>query len=1125
MSANNLNEWLDAIGLAQYAEVFEKNAVDLEVLPELSEQDLAELGIPLGHRKRLLKALRESLERDGVPAPHLTNENSDQREEQEGAGAGERRQLTVMFCDLVGSTALSEKLDPEELRSLLHNYRTVCGEVIARYEGFVARYVGDGILTYFGWPTAHEDDAERSIRAALDIVSTIQKISNAEKLSVRIGIATGPVVIGAQTGEGDQSKLAIGSTPNLAARLQGLASADQIVIALSTRHLTGNAFELADLGEHTLKGISEPIHAWRVQRAAASEGRFEATRGNVGLTPFVGREEEIGLLLARWQQAHDGEGQIVLLCGEPGIGKSRISQTLRERLADEPHTRLSYQCSPYHINSAFYPIITQLERAAGFGRDDGPDTKLNKLEAILNLESDQFPNVAPLIAALLSLPIDRYPPRMLSPQKQKELTMAALADQVIRLSRKCPVLMLVEDVHWIDPSTMELLNLMPERVRGALVLMLLTHRPEFASPWPGQEHVTAFNLNRLPRRLGLTLVENVTGGKTLPPEVLEQILAKTDGVPLFVEELTRNILESGYLTETEGRYELKGPLPALAIPSSLQDSLMARLDRLGSSKEIAQIGACIGREFGHDLLVIVSPHLVANLEQALQRLLGSGLILKRGTAADITYSFKHALVQDVAYDSLLKSRRQAIHQQLGEILEQHFASKITQQPELAARHFTAAGIHEKAFTYWLAAGQVALVRFAAPEAIGYLESALDALSRLPVTNRRDQHEIQVRRMLGRAYVLKNGWAAESAYEASLPALDIAHRLNDVDEILGSLLAKVIYHNLRDEFALALAQINQMHDLAKDKANNTFAMYAFQAEAHVRLSMSEFRSAQHCDQQAMPLYDPDKHRDYVYRYDHEPRCAMLVWAGWRLWALGYPDQARQAAVEQLDISRQIGHVWNLIWALQGGTGALLWRGEYETARNWNLESRALATTHGLDFARLCSAPFWGAPALIGMGQYEAGYAEIVEADRRWRDTGALNLLTWTVAERAKALAGLGRLQEALVAIQESLDHSARTGQRIVEAEAFRLKGEFLLLGEKREFGPAELAFNQCLEVARAQEAKSFELRGAMSLARLWQSQGKHKEALELLKPVYNWFTEGFDTKDLIEAKALLEELAR
>ena len=689
--------WLRGLGLGQYEPAFRDNAVDEEVLPELGEGDLEKLGVLLGHRKKLLKAIAALSGRTvpmAKPVPEPQPGGTTASGSVAASSEAERRQLTVMFVDLVGSTELSARLDPEDMGAVIRAYHECCAEVVRRWAGHVAKYMGDGVLAYFGWPQAHEDDAERAVRAGLELVENVAGLDTpaGEDLAARVGVATGVVMVGELIGEGaSQEQAVVGETPNLAARLQSLVGPGTVVIAASTRRLLGGLFALNDLGPVRLKGFAEPLAAFRVEGEGGAEGRFEALHGH-RIIPLVGREHELAILLERWSWAKEGDGQVVLLSGEPGIGKSRLLRALRERLTGERYTPLTHFCSPYHTNSALYPVIGLLERAAGFAPEDGAEQRLDRLEALLTRSTDRLHEAVPLVAALLSLPTGRrYPPLELGPQQLKQRTLAILVDQLAGLAAREPVLAMHEDVHWVDPTTLELLDLAIERVRSLPVLIVITYRPEFTPPWSGQAHVTTLPLNRLGRRQGAAIVERITNGKALPGEVLDQIVARTDGVPLFVEELTKTVLESGLLTDVGDRYELAGPLPPLAIPATLHDSLMARLDRLAPVKEVAQTAAVIGREFSHDLLAAVSPLFEVDLSAALDQLVQAELVFRRGMPPDTTYTFKHALIQDAAYQSLLKSKRQHLHAKIADALKDRFPDIANTEPEVLAHHHTEAG--------------------------------------------------------------------------------------------------------------------------------------------------------------------------------------------------------------------------------------------------------------------------------------------------------------------------------------------------------------------------------------------------------------------------------------------------
>jgi class 3 adenylate cyclase len=1097
----SISKWLLSLGLAQYARVFEDNGIDLEALALVSEDELEKLGVLLGHRKKLLKAIAEQSEAT-VAAP-----SPDETALRLPTDTAERRQLTVMFCDLVGSTELSQKLDPEALRELMRCYQQSCGAVIEKYAGHVAQYLGDGLMTYFGWPRAHEDDAERAIRAGLEIVEAAKQIKTHESLHVRIGIATGPVVVG-ETGAGDASvpKLAVGETPNVAARIQGLAGADQVMIGPDTRRLVGSTFALDDSGEHTLKGIVDPVRTWHVTGLATSESRFEATRGEGNLTPLVGRELELGLLMERWQLAQDGEGQVVLLSGEPGIGKSRILSALSERLKSEDANAMRFQCSPYYINSAFWPSIDNFERALKFARDELPESKLDKLESLVVGHYQRPLTDVRFIASMLSIPCDeRYGELAMTPQKFKDETLRTLVDLTEAAAKQQPSVLFFEDLHWADPTTLELLDLAIDRVKAMPLLVVLTHRPEFQNRWADHGHVIGMNLSKLTRAQSAAMISRVTGDKALPANLLEQILVKTDGVPLFVEELTKSILESGELKleGTGDRYEYAGTSHSVTIPATLRDSLMARLDRFLPVKEIAQIGAAIGREFNYELISAVAPIHKAAVDDALTPLTDSGLAFRRGTPPDAVYTFKHALVQDAAYDSLLKSKRQELHGKIARVIEERFPNTKTTEPEVLAHHLTVAGRTEAAIPLWQSAGELALSRMALTEAISHLDKGMQLIATLPHSSERDTSELELRTRLGTAWMALKGWTAPETWSCLHPARALAKSLERNDALLPILRGLWLYVLVQGRAAESLPWVEETFELAEATGDPDVLILGAEMACSSRFWMGELTEAvKHADK-VLALYDVEKHGHLVEITNSDLKTAASVIGSMCTWMLGYPDRAVRLGQDGITHARTRGHPFDLGWALTLGTNVFGYRCEAGDQIIRAEECERLGRANSLPMMWAVMAPMMRGMAHIREGKAAEGIAPLT-ASMEIYDASGSKLNTFLNATLAEGMALTGDLDNALRLIDELIEQSERPGweERLHYAEILRLKGWMLTL--KDNLAGAEKNY--------------------LASLRLWQQQGKKKEAHDLLSPVYNWFTEGFDTKDLKDAKALLEELA-
>jgi TOMM system kinase/cyclase fusion protein len=1036
-----------------------------------------------------------------------------------------------MFCDLVGSTALSAQLDPEELREVVRAYQETCARVIRRYDGHIAQHLGDGLLVYFGYPLAHEDDATRAVRAALESVAAIQQapLLHAHTVQIRIGIHTGPVVVG-EIGTGTKrEQLALGETPNLAARLQGLADPDTVIISAATQRLIAGLFDCQDLDLQPVKGVSAPLQVYRVVSESRTQSRLEVDISMGRLTPLVGRANEVGLILERWAAAQAGDGQVVLLSGEPGIGKSRLVQEVKEQVVQQGATSLEFRCSPYYQNSAFYPVITHLHRVLHIERDDPPQVKFAKLQQTLARYRFPQADTLPLLAALLSLPLPpEVSPLTLSPQKQKQKTQEALVAWLVEDAERAPVSCAWKDLHWADPSTLELLGLLLEQVPTTRVLVLLTARPEFTPPWSSRTHLTPLTLARLPRTQAAEMIEKVAGGKSLPAEVHHQIVSKTDGIPLFVEELTKMVLESGLLRETDGHYELTGPLPPLAIPTTLHDSLMARLDRLATVKEVAQLGATLGREFSYEVLQIVSPMDDTGLQQALAKLVEAEVLYQRGLPPQARYIFKHALIQDAAYQSLLKSKRQQYHRQIAQVLEERFPELRDTQPELLAHHYTEAILITQALPYWQQAGQRASQRSANAEAISHLTTALDLLKLLPDTPERSQHELTLQIALGVPLMATKGFAAPEAGAVYRRARELCQQVGETPQLFPVLWGLWAFYQVQGELQTAQELGEQCLRLAQTVQDPVLLVEAHFVLEATLAHLGEATLAREHFEQVLTLYNPHQHRSLAFLYGVDPAVAGRGYAAcWLLWFLGYPEQALTQSQEALTLAQGLSHPFSLVWALILAAQLHEHRGEVQLAHERAEAVIRLAREHGFAFELVIGISLQGW-MLVEQGQRAEGIAQMRHSLAARQATGSKIAEPYYLALLAEAYGKMGQGEDGLSVLAEALAVVGRTGDRVYEAELYRLKGELMLQqakapGAKSKVEEAEECFWKATEIARKQQAKSLELRAIMSLSRLWQQQGKKEEAHHMLAEICGWFTEGFDTKDLQEAKALLEEL--
>jgi class 3 adenylate cyclase/predicted ATPase len=1104
-------KWLASLGLADYAERFVENDIDLAVLPDLTEKHLKDLGVSVGHRLKILRAIRDL----GIPpAVHPAADGLVAKDR------AERRQVTVMFCDLVGSTELSQRLDPEDFTDLIRSYRETCSRNIYEAGGSIGRFVGDGILAYFGFPQAHEDDTARACRAGLRIIEVLARRQETIALKARIACATGLAVVGDIVGEGiAESQAIMGAAPNLAARLQSLAAPGTLVISDETRALIGDLFECEDRGAHDIKGISEPTRVWRVLGERHHESRFAArVRGRP--QHVVGRQAELELLLSRWKSVRSGgRGEIALIAGDPGIGKSRLAHALREMIAAEPSNILLCQCSAYHQTTALYPFIEWLERIVfHFDRDDSPPERIAKLENQLERYGCEPAVAAPPLVHLLSIPNgDQYRSAAASPERRKQQTIDALVRIVLAHATERPALLVIEDLHWADPTTLEVLGVLLERIPDAKLMGLLTFRPDFVPPWKGLRPLSAIALNRLDPDSSAAMVEHVSGGRSMPAEIRQQIITKADGVPLFVEELTKTVLESGLLREVDGRLELARPLTPFAMPTTLTDSLMARLDRLGTVKIKAQAFATLGREFSYELARTVFEFTDEDLTRDLDQLLAAELLDATGKPPVSTYTFKHALIQEAAYESLLRRTRQEYHERIANVLLKQFSNTSVTRPETIAQHFTKGGLAAQAIPFWAQAAQAAMQRSANLEAIAHVTTALDLLATLPASEARDQQELSLKMLLAIPLTLTRGWAAPDVGSVYQRASELSRAYGETPKLFPTLVGVLTYYLVRGQFRIAYEMGRRNWQAAQRIGDPEVILEAEVDRGTTSYYLGRFSESLPHLERVGELYDPTVHHHHVFTYGKDPGAVALVHKSHALWCLGFPCQSKRAANEAKALTTRWIHPFSDVWSdiglafgaqVRGDAAAVVKIGESIIAQsieqvfpNW--------LAQGMVFRG------WG---LSYLGDTDQGISLMRQGLELWAQTGAELRKTYLLSMLADGYIRAGRTADALETIETALGQAERTEERFWESELHRQHGEVLLLQQGED--AAQACFMHAFESARGRSQRSLELRAATSQARLWQSQGQIEKARAVLEPIYSWFTEGFDSHDLMAARSVL-----
>jgi class 3 adenylate cyclase len=1113
----DIRTWLGSLGLDQYEAVFREHRIEIDLLPELTDQHLRDMGVPLGHRLRMLRALRQIAgDASGAAQPAAPVGFSPQ----EGA---ERRHMTVMFCDLVGLGSLTAQLDPEDMADLIRAFQGTVADAVARFDGHVARLVGDGAAIYFGYPRAHEDDAERAARAGIALIDAVAELrrERCAAIEMRIGISTGLVVVGELIGEGEaRERGVVGDTANLAARLRSLAEPGTILVSKSTRRLLGKTFELKALGPQTLKGFNSPVPAWLIVGEQENVSRFEASRSGA-LTPFIGREQEIALLAERWQRAVMGEGQVALLSGEAGIGKSRVLAMLREQIGKQHHWVLRYQCSPHHVNDAFYPVIGQLWRGSDFVAGEPAGTRLSKLESMLETTGLGSRECVPYLASLLAIPTgQRYPTLDLEPSELKERTIATLIAMTIAAARQVPLLMIIEDAHWIDPTSLDLINRLVEQLRHLPILVVTTFRPEFALPWTGRDNVTELPLNRLDRDLAVIMIDRMTSGKRLPAEVLDQIVAKTDGVPLFMEELTKSVLESGLVREENGAYVLASALTPLAIPSTLHDSLTARLDRLSPIKETAQIGAAIGREFSQALLEAVSPLKGAALDAALRQLMEAELIYSRGMPPNIGYAFKHALVQDAAHASLLRGRRQRIHADIAQALQQRVGEE-EYLPATIAHHYTEAGLSMQAARNWLAAAELALSQSAPMEAEHHAATGLALISSIEAGAERDALELSLLVARANALVPLRSISAPETFAAMTEAKRVLDRgvgtdLQRVSILFGLCSATTLLARMQAAFELA----HQIIEVSERQDDPTHRLVAYRMLGTNQYFAGQHREALRTLENGKKYRDPHRQRALSYRFGWDPSLAILAFEGLVLLSLGLIDSAARISEQ---VRTELSNHYHAATVASATFCVTTWPelvlGDLAGLERDSGELVAYCADKKVEQIRLL-AKFHYAFARAMRDPTDDNIAAQRAALDAVRSAGGYVGDSLNICNLVEVSLIAGDRERAEADLADGFAFVQQSGEQYWLADLHRLSGQVALRQPMPDCSRAEGCFGKAIEIAKSQDARLLELRAATDLARLWRDTRQDRDLHALLQPILATIEGGENARDVRNARSLL-----